>query len=246
MYQGFAAVYDQFMGDVPYDAWAAYINRILQQHLPHTQNGEAPMVLDMACGTGSITLRLAAMGYDMIGVDASADMLVQAQEKAYEAGRRVLWLAQDMRELDLYGTVDAAVCVCDGLNYLLEDDELREVFRRVRLFLNPGGVFIFDMNTEYKFREVLGDKSFGGEHGNDAYVWDNHYDAHSQINEYHVVFYSRKGGQPFEELHYQRAYDLETVCAWLAEADFTVEMRDGYSDLPPHETSTRVTYLCKC
>jgi SAM-dependent methyltransferase len=184
-------VYDLFMTkEIPYDAWAEYITRLLNKHLSigTNRNGKAPIILDLACGTGNITLRLAARGYDMIGVDASGDMLAQAQNKAFEQGHRVLWLAQDMRALDLYGTVDAAVCTCDGLNYILNGNELMETFRRVRLFLNPGGIFIFDMNTAYKFGVILGNGAFADAAEGAQYQWDNHYNPASNINTYRVTF----------------------------------------------------------
>ena len=117
IYKGFARMYDALMADAPYDIWAAYIDGVLKKHLKRANEAQ-PIVLDLACGTGNMTLRLAKMGYDMIGVDASEDMLAEAQRKAYEEGQSILFLAQDMQKLDLYGTVDAVASVCDGLNYI--------------------------------------------------------------------------------------------------------------------------------
>jgi SAM-dependent methyltransferase len=244
-YRGFAAVYDLFMEkDIPYHIWAGFIDKILRDVLPVTNR--KPVVLDLACGTGNITLRLARRGYDMIGVDASEDMLTQAQAKAFIQRQRVLWLAQDIRALDLYGTVDAALCTCDGLNYILEPDELREVFGRVRLFLNPGGVFIFDVNTEYKYKEILGSKSFGDEAGGAKYIWNNTYDPVTQINEYRLRFYI-KGDNPatFDEVHRQRAYNLGSLTHWLMDAGFhSIQIRDGYSDAPPRADGKRAVFIC--
>jgi len=195
----------------------------------------------MACGTGNITIPLAKMGYDMIGVDISADMLAQAQAKA--DGLRILFLAQDMRNLDLYGTVDAAICVCDGMNYILSEAELEAVFKRVRMFLNPGGVFIFDMNTEYKFKEILGDKSFTAETDGAAYEWDNYFDADKWLNEYRVTFAS-DDCESFIEVHYQRAYPVDMVSNLLKKAGFDkVKVCDGYSDNAPRHECIRVVFI---
>jgi ubiquinone/menaquinone biosynthesis C-methylase UbiE len=238
-YKGFATVYDFFMvKDIPYDEWVDYIDKIITK---------SKLVLDMACGTGNMTLRLAKHGYDMIGLDASEDMLIQAQDKAYEQNHRILWLLQDMRELDLYGTVDAVTCVCDGLNYITDSDALKNVFKRVRLFLNPGGVFIFDMNTEYKFKDVLANGSFGDEVLEAQYQWDNDYNTATKINEYRLrVCAGGKNPTVFEEIHHQRAYDMGTVSNWLMEAGFaSIQLRDNYSHQPPTFNTTRVTVICR-
>ena len=246
-YQGFASMYDALMTDAPYDIWVAYIDGFLSNWWNPPK--EKPLVLDMACGTGNVTLRLAKLGYELIGVDASVDMLIEAQHKAREQGADILFLAQDMRRLDLYGTVDAVVCVCDGINYILEEPDMLEVFRRVRLFLNLGGVFIFDMNTEYKFKEVFKDQIFEDKGlGGEAYIWENHYDPETRINEYNMLFFDLSGGEtytePFSEVHVQRAYPTADVCNMLMEAGFaSVAVRDGYSGNPPVATSQRVVFI---
>ena len=237
IYSGFAYLYDALMESTPYRDWAAYIDRVLKQHL---QKANA-IVLDIACGTGNITLPLAQMGYDMIGVDMSIDMLTQAQAKV--TSEKILFLAQDMRKLDLYGTVDAAISTCDGLNYILDEIELAAVFKRVKMFMNPGGVFIFDMNTEYKFKEVLGNKGFTAKKDTAAYDWNNSYDTKTGVNEYQVTF-EPAGGEPFCELHHQRAYPAEMICDFLKKAGFeTIRMYDGYSDDLPSEKSVRIVYI---
>lgn len=242
-------MYDALMAETPYDSWAAYIDGLIS----YRYNGKAkkPLVLDLACGTGNITLRLANMGYDLIGVDASEEMLAEAGHRAFEQNADVLFLAQDMRELNLYGTVDAAISVCDGLNYILCEKELLAVFKRVRLFLNPGGVFIFDMNTEYKFKELFKDLSFEGKGaGGEAYEWENSYDPHTGINEYRLVLFSQSEdgveSEAFEELHRQRSYPLADVCNMLLEAGFvSVAMRDGYSNEPPKAESVKAVFIAE-
>lgn len=251
MYKGFAGMYDALMTDAPYDIWAIYINGYLDELFNREKRvrREKKIVLDLACGTGNITLRLAEMGWDMIGVDASEDMLAEASRKACEQNVDILFLAQDMRELNLYGTVDAAVSVCDGMNYILDEDDLLHVFKNVRLFLNSGGVFIFDMNTEYKFITLLNNYSFEGfGEGGVAYDWENFYDPDTKINEYRMTFFSLdENGEkinPFTELHRQRAYTHESILRMLFEAGFaSVAIRDGYSNEPIKPNSARVVFI---
>jgi len=245
MYGGFAQMYDALMTDAPYDIWAAYIDGLLGEWFKGREDSSAPLVLDLACGTGNITLRLAKLGYDLIGVDASEDMLAEAQRKAYEENFQILFLAQDIRELDLYGTVDAAVCVCDGMSYILTEEDLLTVFKRVRLFLNPGGVFIFDMNTEYKFKEILKDSVFEDKGaGGESYIWENHYDPQTKINEYNMTFFNMNEGQPFSEIHRQRAYPPADVSNMLLEAGFSrVSIRDGYRGEALKTESSRVVFI---
>ena len=244
MYKGFASMYDALMADTPYEAWAAYIDGFLREWFKGEQEIS---VLDLACGTGNITLRLAALGYDLIGVDASEDMLAEASRKAFDENASILFLSQDMRKLNLYGTVDAAICVCDGMNYILDEKDLLEAFKRVRLFLNAGGVFIFDMNTEYKFNELYKNFVFEGDGaGGEFYEWQNIYDPQTKINEYIVNFFP-EGEEPFEEIHRQRAYAPERVCELLLEAGFSsAEIRNDYSDEPLSEKSERAVFIARC
>jgi len=246
-YIGFARLYDELMTNVPYEKWGSYINDALKKRLTGIEN---PLVVDLACGTGTMTLLLANKGFDMIGVDMSMDMLAKAQQKSYEAGHSILFLAQDIRKLDLFGTVDAMVSVCDGINYILTPEDLSTVFKHVRLFLNPGGVFIFDMNTEYKFKELLGEKSFEAKtESGAAYEWDNHYDEKTKINEYRVLFYSQDNSEesePFIEVHKQRAYDTDDVIVMLKNAEFNkVSTYHNYTDEPAKIESPRVTFIAE-
>jgi SAM-dependent methyltransferase len=240
-YEGFARVYDAFMADIPYTAWAEYIEGELRKYLPGIRN---PLTADLACGTGCLTVLLAQKGFDMIGVDKSADMLNEAREKVSKDNLPILFLAQDVRRLDLFGTIDAAVSTCDGLNYLLSEAELFAAFSRVSLFLNPGGIFIFDMNTEYKFREVLKDHTFTDTQGSDSFLWKNDYDAGTRINEYRIFFITDSG--PFDETHYQRAYPTETVKTLLGDAGLTLlHANDAYTYDPPKQDSVRISYIAR-
>ena len=176
-YTSFARVYDMFMDNVPYEEWCDYITGLLKEY--GISNG---LVLDLGCGTGSMTELLAARGFDMIGVDCSEDMLEIALEKRMASGRDILYLQQDMRDLELYGTVRAVVCLCDSINYLLDVQDLETVFRLVNNYLDPGGIFIFDLNTEYKYRELLADRTIAENRDEGSFIWDNYYDEESRIN----------------------------------------------------------------
>ena len=188
-YADFAAFYDRLTDDVGYPQRAEYIAGLLAEH--GVQTG---MVLDLACGTGSLTLELSRRGYEMIGVDASPDMLCAAQEKCAQAGAEVLFLCQPMEALNLYGTVNAAVCTLDSLNHITDLDTLREVFRRVALFLEPGGVFVFDVNTPYKHRQVLGDHTFVYDLEGLYCVWQNAYCAEDASVEILLDFFEEEAG----------------------------------------------------
>ena len=151
-YEKFAQVYDLFMDNIDYEEWADYITDHLREY-----GIEDGLVLELGCGTGTMTGLLADKGYDMIGVDNSEEMLAEAMEKRVESGQDILYLLQDMQEFELYGTVRAVVSVCDSLNYITDRDELRHVFELVNNYLDPEGIFLFDMNTVHKYRDILGD-----------------------------------------------------------------------------------------
>lgn len=247
-YTDFADVYDIFMDNVPYEEWAEYIDGLLKEY--GVPQGEAPtlpegeafqkggltleeervhlaalsaernVVVDLGCGTGVLTELLADKGYDMIGIDNSQEMLNVAQRKKECSGKEILYLLQDMRELELYGCVGAIVSVCDSLNYLLEEEDVVETFRLVNNYLYPGGVFIFDFNTVYKYETVIGDATIAENREDCSFIWENYYNADEQINEYDLTIFARmeeaKAGEEssegcfrrFMETHYQRGYTL--------------------------------------
>ena len=159
-YTGFAQVYELFMDNVPYEEWSRYLIHLLREY-----GVEDGIVLELGCGTGKMTRLLAQAGFDMIGIDNSEEMLQMAKDRDFFTGEPrqekddfdSLYLLQDMREFELYGTVRAVVSVCDSMNYILEEEELLQVFQLVNTYLDPGGIFIFDMNTIYKYREILGE-----------------------------------------------------------------------------------------
>ena len=210
-YTSFAEVYDQFMDNVPYREWADFLQEILQK-----EGINDGLVLDLGCGTGSMTEELAGRGYDMIGVDNSEDMLEIAMEKRQESGHDILYLLQDMQEFELYGTVRAVVSVCDSVNYVTEKEELEQVFRLVNNYLDPGGIFVFDFNTEYKYREVLGDRTIAENREDSSFIWDNYYYEEEHMNEYELTLFIQEADQKelyhkYQETHFQRAYTLEEI-----------------------------------
>ena len=186
-YSSFAEVYDTFMDNVPYEEWAEYLAAILREY-----GIEDGLVLDLGCGTGSMTKKMAAKGYDMIGVDNSGEMLEIAMEKKEKSGWDILYLMQDMREFELYGTVRGVISACDSVNYITDEKELEQVFRLVNNYLDPKGIFIFDFNTEYKYREVLGNQTIAEDRDDCSFIWENYYYEDQQMNEYELTLFIKK------------------------------------------------------
>ena len=206
-YSAIAQVYDKLNKDIDYSKWADFFETCFEKF----GNGRPELFLDLACGTGRMTRELASRGYDMIGVDGSADMLGEA----YSAGAQgILYLLQDMREFELYGTVGATVCCLDSLNYLLEEDELDKVFSLVHNYSDPDALFMFDMNTPYKFENVYSDNAYILEDDGVFCGWQNFYDKESNICDFYLsVFSEDEDGYYTREDEHQRerCYSLQTV-----------------------------------
>lgn len=248
-YTSFAAVYDLFMDNIPYEEWSQYLISLLRER--GVNDG---LVLDLGCGTGSLTELLADSGYDMIGVDNAEDMLEIAMEKKLESGRDILYLLQDMREFELYGTVAAVVSICDSMNYILEYEELVQVFSLVNNYLDPKGVFIFDLNTEYKYRNILGESTIAENREESSFIWDNYFDEESRINEYDLTLFIQEDGKTgeaplyrkYEEIHYQRAYSMEEVKQALEEAGMVFEAcYDAFTKDAPRPDSDRIYIVAR-
>lgn len=243
-YTSFAEVYDTFMDNVPYEEWADRLESILKE-----QGIDGGLVLDLGCGTGSMTEQLARRGYDMIGVDVSDEMLEIAMKKREQSGHEILYLLQDMREFELYGTVGAVVSVCDSVNYITEEEELEECFRLVNNYLDPGGLFVFDFNTEYKYREILGQQTIAEDREEQSFIWDNYYYEEEKINEYELTLFIREEGdlyRKYQETHFQKAYDLETIRTLLERAGMDyVTAYDGYTREPCGDRSERICVLAR-
>ncbi len=347
-YTGFAQVYDTFMDNVPYDGWAGYLTGLLQEY--GVKDG---LVLELGCGSGKITRRLASKGYDMIGIDISEEMLeiarerecvdvpiageeedgeyfitrekeygdastvsekkctgdltvsdsitgekkygeafgtegtgfriphmesIQGQDKARtckepgnydretadnQVGKnQILYLQQDMREFELYGTVGAVVSVCDSMNYITSEEDLLKVFRLVNNYLDPRGIFIFDMNTEYKYKNLLADNTITENREKCSLIWENYYDEEEQINEYNITVFAKiKTDETedkyryhnhtqlfmrFQETHYQKAYSIERVKQLIENAGMEfIAVYDAFTRNLPEDTSERVYFIAR-
>ena len=243
-YTSFAEVYDTFMDNVPYQEWADYLEERLKEY--GIKDG---LVMELGCGTGSMTQILSEKGYDMIGIDNSEDMLELAQEKKEKTGRDILYLLQDMREFELYGTVRAVVSVCDSLNYITEEEELEHVFALVNNYLDPQGIFLFDMNTVYKYQTMIGNTTIAENRDEGSFIWENSYDEETGINTYELaLFIPREDGlyEKDEEVHYQRAYSLEKIKELIGKAGMELlAVYDAYTLEPPKEDSGRLTFVVR-
>ena len=243
-YTNFAKVYDLFMDNVPYDKWVEQIKDIL-----YKENIKDGLICDLGCGTGAITERLANLGYDMIGIDNSYDMLDVAMEKKYASGSDILYLCQDMREFELYGTVRAIISRCDSLNYIRELSELKEVFAWVNNYLDPNGLFIFDMNTEYKYQNILGDNTFAEVREQASFIWENTYDMEKRINEYDLNLFIRledDNYKRFEERHVQKAYTFDEILSAIDSSNMVLEKymdADTYGDI--RENTERILFVAR-
>ena len=244
-YTSFAEVYDTFMDNVPYEEWAEYLAELLREY-----DIEDGLVLDLGCGTGSLTEILATKGYDMIGADGSAEMLEIAMEKKAQSGHDILYLLQDMREFELYGTVRAVVSVCDCVNYITDEKELEQVFRLVNNYLDPEGIFIFDFNTEYKYKEILGEQTIAEDREDCSFIWDNYYYEDESMNEYELTLFIKEQDsnlyRKYQEMHYQKAYTLDAMrelVEWSGLEFLTAY--DAYTRKAPTETSERICVVAR-
>ena len=244
-YTSFASVYDTFMDNIPYEEWAEYLVDLLKEY--GISDG---LVLDLGCGTGNMTELLAASGYDMIGVDNAEEMLEIAMDKREKSGHDILYLLQDMREFELYGTVKAIVSICDSINYITEEEDLLEVFRLANNYLDPKGIFIFDFNTVYKYREVLGNQTIAEDREDCSFIWDNYYYEDEQINEYELSLFIKENDsnlyRKYQEMHYQRAYDLETIKRLVEESGLEfITAFDAFTRNMPTNESERVYVVAR-
>lgn len=244
-YTSFASVYDIFMDNIPYEEWAEYLVDLLKEY-----GIDDGLVLDLGCGTGNMTELLASNGYDMIGIDNAEEMLEIAMEKRAQSGHDILYLLQDMREFELYGTVKAIVSICDSINYITEEEDLIEVFRLANNYLDPKGIFIFDFNTVYKYSEVLGNQTIAEERDDCSFIWDNYYYEDEQINEYELSLFIKEQDsglyRKFKEMHYQKAYDLRTIQRLIEKSglEFVVAY-DAFSKEAPTAQSERIYVIAR-
>lgn len=227
-------------------------DNVIKENLHQEQN----TILDLGCGTGTLTQLLAAQGYDMIGIDNAQEMLQIAIEKRDSAGLDILYLLQDMRTFELYGTVGAVISVCDSVNYLLEEEEIVQTFRLVNNYLFPQGLFIFDFNTVYKYAQVIGDATIAENREECSFIWDNYYHEEEQINEYDLTVFVKEPAdmeqadhalyRRFQETHYQRGYELEQMKDCLCRAGMVfVEAVDADTHEAVNDVSERIYVVAR-
>ncbi len=253
-YHAIADIYDQWNSEIDYAAWADFIEACFARF----SATRPELVLDLACGTGSMTAELASRGYDMIGVDGSEEMLAVAYDRGLpedgevDLSTRPMYLLQDMRCFELYGTVGATVCCLDSINYLLGDGDLGKCFRCVHNYLDPGGVFVFDVNTPYKFSNVYADNSYILEDtlcGDAVYCgWQNRFDAESGICDFYLsVFRERDGHYVREdEEQHERCYSRWQLENTLEACGFEVMgVYSGYGFEEPQEDSERWYFVAR-
>lgn len=242
-YTDFAALYDRFMEETPYDEWCGFLVDKLNKY--GIKDG---LVCELGAGTGAMTRRLRDKGFDMIGIDNSDSMLAVAGEHE-EADSDILYLCQDMREFELYGTVAAVVSVCDSVNYITEPEELCEVFKLCNNYLDPEGILIFDFNTRYKYSQVIGDATIAEADEDAGFIWENYFDEDTSINQYDITFFTKESSglyRRFDETHFQRGYELEEIKALLAEAGMVfLEAVDADNGEQPGPESERIFIVAR-
>ncbi|MBR6396459.1 MAG: class I SAM-dependent methyltransferase [Lachnospiraceae bacterium] len=249
-YAIFAEIYDELMDNIPYKEWVSYLTGLLKE-----RGVNKGLVCELGCGTGTATELLLKSGYDMIGIDNSEEMLAVARDKQYdrmvseESGDQILYLHQDMREFELYGTVDAFVSICDSMNYILRYDDLVKVFKCVNNYLEKDGLFVFDLKTKHYFKDVLGDGTIAENREDCSFIWENAYDENSCINQYYLTMYIEEEDEKYgryEEIHQQKAYDLEEIKKAIEEAGMVFECAyDAFTKEPANKDSERIYIVAR-
>ncbi len=244
MYDNFAFVYDKLMGDADYDKRTEYILSLFDE-----LDKKPALMLDLCCGTGEFSVRFAKQGIEVIGADISEEMLSVAREKAYSNNEDILFLCQNASELDLYGTVDGAVSLMDSLNHITDYDEFCRAIERVSLFLEKDRLFIFDVNTSYKAKEILGNNTFVSEDENIFLAWQNEYDEDERINNIYLDFFVENQDGLYErasENITERAYSDREIEDALKRAGLKIiKIADDMKKTPPTDKSQRVFYITK-
>ncbi|MGL5507043.1 MAG: class I SAM-dependent DNA methyltransferase [Paraclostridium sp.] len=244
-YKEFAFVYDELMNDVDYNKWVEYIEKLIEKEDAQVKN-----ILELACGTGNITIPLAKKEYDIAAIDISAEMLGVAKEKAEKQGIELVLLQQDIAELEFDVTgLDCVLCACDGFNYITYDDDLLNVFDKSYELLKKDGVFIFDISSYYKLANILGGNIFGENREDVAYLWKNYFDDEENLLEMELAFFIKDKDDKFnrfEEVHQQRAYTEEEIVELLQEAGFeSIKVFGDFTFESPKEDAERIFFVCK-
>ncbi len=241
-YNKLAEIYDYLVAGIDYEEWADYIEEILARYSTGIR-----YIADLACGTGNTTLPLAVRGYEVYGIDIAPAMLAKASDKAKVQGLKPHFLEQDMRHLSLPRLVDFVTCYHDGLNYIIEPDDLRRVFRRVYDSLRPQGLFVFDLNAVEKLSGAGGDTTFIDD--NDlSLIWETSYHKESDVWEITLTGFLRKGDlyDKFVEVHKEKAYSNSVAMAFLQDVGFEIlDVFHGFSFEPPGPESRRLFYVAR-
>lgn len=244
-YSDFAFYYDGLTGNVDYKKRAAYFDMLIKKYC--TSGGR--YLVDLACGTGSLSEEFASLGYDVIGIDYSEEMLSEALNKKYDNGSDIQYVCQDMTSFELYGNADIIICALDSINHLETTDDIRKTIERAYMFLEPGGVFIFDANTAYKHREILADNSFVFENDQVFCTWQNSYSEKDNRVEISLDFFEKSENGKYDrysEDFTEIAPETEIIDRYLKNAGFTIEAHfDEDSTEPVHEKSQRIIYIAK-
>ena len=241
-YHAFALVYDRMMEEIPYDEWCNFVTDQLKKF-----GIEDGLMLELGCGTGTLTEMFDALGFDMIGVDNSEEMLAEAVEKREQSGRSILYLNQDMREFELYGTVRAVISLCDTMNYLTEYDDLVNVCRLVNNYLDPNGIFLFDLKTDHYFKSI-GCQSFCDADEEVSFIWDNDYDEEKRINSYALTLFVQEEDnryERFDEYHEQRAFSIDEVRCAIEESGMIFLAAIDKNGAPATKDTDRVYIIAR-
>lgn len=244
-YKDFAFIYDELMNEVDYNGWVEYIEKIIEKEDTKVQN-----ILELACGTGNLTIPLTKKNYDIAGIDISEEMLGVAREKAEKEGVELVLLQQDIAELDFDITnLDCVLCACDGFNYITYDEDLENVFKKTYELLKENGLFIFDISSFYKLSSVLGNNMYGENREDIAYMWQNYFDDEENLVEMELAFFVKDEDgrfERFEEVHQQRAYTEEEILDMLQSVGFKdIKVYSDFTFEEPKEDSERIFFVGK-
>ena len=247
IYDLIAPIYDEINKEIDYSAWADFIESAVKAN----SDTRPELVLDLGCGTGSMTLELGKRGYDMTGVDISVEMLDIARERAYDIGLadKMLWLCQDMTEFELYGTVDLAVSCLDCLNHLTKGGELDKCLSLVHNYLIPDGLFIFDVNGKAKFENIYADRSYVMETDGAMCIWQNNYNPKSHLCDFYITLFNEEGGayERYDEIQRERMYTIATLKKKLIKAGFEfIGAYADYSFTPATDDDERIYIVARC
>lgn len=241
-YQHLAQAYDRLMEDAPYDQWLEFALSAW-----HGSGETVHRVVDLACGTGSISVLLGENGFQVTGVDLSEEMLAVTDQKAKEKGIRLNLLHQDMRELILPYQADSVVCFCDSINYLREPEDVRSTFEKVYRSLRPGGLFLFDIHSPHKMEHIFSDHTFALAEEDISYIWQCEWDGLEVIHD--LTFFVREEAglfRRFDEIHIQRCFQPDDIAAWLSEAGFQeIRQSADFGQGLPLEDSERIFFTAR-